>query len=295
MGCRRKRSKARLFRVVRVAVCIAACACSFGEKEGSDVSLGNTCVIPKKQYDPTCVLTAITSYPGSGNTLARQLIEALTGIWTGSIYGDPSLLKAGFTGENTQQNVVAVKTHGPWAGQATTDADRAIVLMRNPISSIPSWYNWLYGHSHGNQHGLQAPETEWNKYRQHNFDEQLNMWLGHLRFWAKRITPSTGLIVPFEALVADASGPREAAKIRKFLNRSGAGNAPVACLWGLVVHKTSAGIHRSHKYEPKLLPAQYERLGNEMRTIAAEFEKRGERATAEALLGYASSADKSRP
>ena len=38
---------------------------------------------------------ALTSVPGSGNTWVRYLIERTTGIFTGSVYGDRSLMRGG--------------------------------------------------------------------------------------------------------------------------------------------------------------------------------------------------------
>ena len=37
----------------------------------------------------------LVSFPGSGNTWARHLIEQASGIYTGSVYGDFSLLGSG--------------------------------------------------------------------------------------------------------------------------------------------------------------------------------------------------------
>ena len=41
-------------------------------------------------------LTSLTSYPGSGNTWTRYLIEEYTGYYTGSVYNDIVLYKGGF-------------------------------------------------------------------------------------------------------------------------------------------------------------------------------------------------------
>ena len=41
-------------------------------------------------------LTSISSYPGSGNTWVRYLIEEFTGYYTGSIYDDKRLYLGGF-------------------------------------------------------------------------------------------------------------------------------------------------------------------------------------------------------
>ena len=38
---------------------------------------------------------ALTSPPGAGNTWTRYLVEASTGIFTGSIYSDRSIYKSG--------------------------------------------------------------------------------------------------------------------------------------------------------------------------------------------------------
>lgn len=44
-------------------------------------------------------MTSLSSYPGSGNTWVRYLIEEYTGYYTGSIYSDMNLFKGGFKGE----------------------------------------------------------------------------------------------------------------------------------------------------------------------------------------------------
>ena len=51
-------------------------------------------------------LTGLMSYPGSGNTWLRYLLQQATGIVTGSVYMDGALKKGGFPGENMQNNLV---------------------------------------------------------------------------------------------------------------------------------------------------------------------------------------------
>jgi hypothetical protein len=43
----------------------------------------------------TYPLMALVSYPGSGNTWIRQLIEGLTGFFTGSVYEDMDIFHKG--------------------------------------------------------------------------------------------------------------------------------------------------------------------------------------------------------
>ena len=59
-------------------------------------------------------VTALASFPGSGNTWVRHLIQQLTGLATGSVYRAPALACGGFPGESRQDgSVVVVKTHCP--------------------------------------------------------------------------------------------------------------------------------------------------------------------------------------
>jgi len=45
-------------------------------------------------------LVGLASYPGSGNTWLRHLIQMATGVYTGSAYMDIDLLAKGFQKEN---------------------------------------------------------------------------------------------------------------------------------------------------------------------------------------------------
>ena len=85
-------------------------------------------------------VTALASFPGSGNTWVRTLLEKATGVCTGSYACDMSLRYAGFTGEGIQSsNVIVVKTHEakPHWGEFSS----AIVLVRNPMDAIVSDWN----------------------------------------------------------------------------------------------------------------------------------------------------------
>ena len=223
-----------------------------------------------------------------------MLIEGVTGIWTGSIYNDPSLLNASFKGEDRQHNVVAVKTHGPWKRQDTTAAKRAVVLIRNPSRSIPSSYSWLWAWNQVNvtsvykQHQIQALKPEWEKYRDNHFDSQLDMWLQHLRFWRDSCRASERQLIAYEDMVNAERGPAIARELRRFLNRSTGTSA--SCIWDLVLNKKSHAVRRKNTYHPKLRPTQNARLEKEMRRLAREFEMKNEGAVALTLRGYAEAA-----
>lgn len=57
-------------------------------------------------------LIALASFPGSGNTWLRYLLQQSTGILTGSVYKDYGLMKSGFPAESiSNSSVLVVKTH----------------------------------------------------------------------------------------------------------------------------------------------------------------------------------------
>ena len=70
------------------------------------------CNGPLKLLDPPGPLTALASFPGSGNTWVRYLIQHATGYATGCIYLDRGLQQGDFPGEGIfDGSVIAVKTH----------------------------------------------------------------------------------------------------------------------------------------------------------------------------------------
>ena len=83
-------------------------------------------------------VVALGSFPGSGNSWVRLLLEAATGIYTGAIYCDGSYIEAGMIGEGvTTENVIAIKSHAsPEETKKLINHDRAIYIVRSPFGSI---------------------------------------------------------------------------------------------------------------------------------------------------------------
>ena len=70
------------------------------------------CNGPIRYLDPPGPLTALASFPGSGNTWVRYLLQHSTGFATGSVYLDNSLRRGDFPGEGLiDGSVIAIKTH----------------------------------------------------------------------------------------------------------------------------------------------------------------------------------------
>ena len=94
-------------------------------------------------------VTALASWPGSGNTWLRVMVEEGTRVYTGSVY-DGESLRAAFPGENHDgATTIAVKTHHPCSGSwgtvtFSTDCDRAhssILVVRNPFNAMKAEFN----------------------------------------------------------------------------------------------------------------------------------------------------------
>ncbi|XP_072172244.1 sialate:O-sulfotransferase 2-like [Diadema setosum] len=150
----------------------------------------------------TLPLAALNSYPGSGNTWLRYLIERATGISTGSIYCDKALKKGGFVGECKRATcgcTVVVKIHHIDGRFKAYPWQRGILLMRNPYDALIAEYNRLKGRGHVKH----APRTtfwgsDWKKFCS-----------GHIRLWSKILEDALQvfgpniLVVHFEDLVSD--------------------------------------------------------------------------------------------
>lgn len=93
----------------------------------------------------------LISFPGSGNTWVRGLLEQVTGICTGSVYCDIGLLEKGFAGENIKNGaVLVVKSHVvfPLKGNETVTANSRhvhfggiIFIIRNVFDALEAEMN----------------------------------------------------------------------------------------------------------------------------------------------------------
>jgi hypothetical protein len=88
--------------------------------------------------------TALVSFPRSGNTWLRTLVEKSTGYGTSSIYCDESLRL--FRAECNQSNLFLIKTHSIEAyvmiQKRQRYYDQFIYLVRNPFDAILSYYQY---------------------------------------------------------------------------------------------------------------------------------------------------------
>jgi hypothetical protein len=90
----------------------------------------------------------LSSYPRSGNSFLRKLIESYTGIISGSDSSpnrplSSALLKCGFAGEGiVDKSVWVIKTHFPERnGYVSFPVVKVVLIVRNPFDAIESYFH----------------------------------------------------------------------------------------------------------------------------------------------------------
>ena len=90
---------------------------------------------------------ALVSWPGSGNSWVRLLLESTTGIYTGGVDCDFSYYAAGMIGEGiVSNNVIVVKSH--WEPPTWNFTNKILYIVRNPFDVFVADWNREQGHSH---------------------------------------------------------------------------------------------------------------------------------------------------
>eukprot|EP00561_Arcocellulus_cornucervis_P014960 CAMPEP_0185805006 /NCGR_PEP_ID=MMETSP1322-20130828/3592_1 /TAXON_ID=265543 /ORGANISM="Minutocellus polymorphus, Strain RCC2270" /LENGTH=388 /DNA_ID=CAMNT_0028501013 /DNA_START=109 /DNA_END=1275 /DNA_ORIENTATION=+ len=229
------------------------------------------------------------SYPGSGADLTADLTRTLTGYETGYIEELDELAAL-------PQHTLAVKTHWPagkyfyegdyrspspqlkrgspqflqqfWEDVLDTDSDsmnrydprpyasRVLLLLRHPMSAIPSYFNNIFEENNGlDGHSTHAPLDEWIGWRDSNFDDQLMSWVNHTRYWLDLYPDQDDrYISSYESLTSkdEKSGKKSALQLARFLLQTpGVDTAlldvedDVTCTWYQVVVDAKGGTQRS--------------------------------------------------
>eukprot|EP00939_MAST-03C_sp_MAST-3C-sp1_P004262 g4262.t1 len=150
---------------------------------------------------------ALASYPRSGNSMIRGLLELATKIITGSDVKptrklSKELAAAGFRGEGVVGRAWIVKTHYPERlGWKEFDASKVIVLVRNPFDAIDSHFNMILTRTH--THSIDESEYErFRAYWEAHVLEECSMWCRFHQYWLRRAREGVPIIfVRYERLL----------------------------------------------------------------------------------------------
>ncbi|EGK97346.1 AGAP003962-PC [Anopheles gambiae str. PEST] len=167
-----------------------------------------------KKFNSKPELAALVSFPGSGNTWLRYLLQQATGILTGSVYKDYGLLKSGFPAESVaNSSVLVVKTH-EWGPHAWAPYTKAILLIRDPERAILAEFN----RQSGGHVGFASPDRyrrTKGRYWTQFVKNKLWAWEQTNLSWAKNFTGEVKLVF-YDDLVENVEGTLRS--ILKFLN-----------------------------------------------------------------------------
>jgi hypothetical protein len=166
-----------------------------------------------RRPEPRAGAVWIPGYPGSGSEMLRQLLEAMTVLPADVPESNVTWVTAGnayddYPGNDqisTCLHAVTCKTHWPAfpiphpyqfrkerLHQKFTSpghVEPAILLLRHPLLAIPSYYNFRHetvNFTKGDtliSHFRQAPQQDWEKWRDERLDRQLQNWKRVIETW----------------------------------------------------------------------------------------------------------------
>ncbi|XP_059145586.1 WSCD family member GA21586-like [Physella acuta] len=144
-------------------------------------------------------VTGLVSFPGSGNTWLRFLIQEATGVYTGSEYHDTELRMRGFLAEGVaNSSTIVVKTHG--SDVITRDRyEKAVLLIRHPKGAIKAEFNRIYGGGHKST----ATPDFFEKYWPEFYSDHQRAWVRFHEDWQTYRRPL--LVVLYRDLVQQTS------------------------------------------------------------------------------------------
>jgi len=172
-------------------------------------------------------IVMLASYPGSGNTWTRHLLEISTGLMTGGMYCDSELSKT-FKGECDSDHpsaFVAYKTHYPYFGRFNFQGffsddipfekqiPKAIVVVRDPIDALVSEFKRTVSQ----KHTVEIPFDIFSQPRWNNYVQQFShQWVAFHSYWLEKFEGEI-LYVLFEDLRDHTH--REIQRMLHFLGR----------------------------------------------------------------------------
>lgn len=108
----------------------------------------------------------ILSFPGSGNTWFRHLLEMTTGYYSGSVYDETEMFSHGFFGETvsmTSNKILGVKDHVIHRRNKKS-YEKIILIIRNPYDALQAEFNRKNTGHVGIRNESDFETTEWSKF-----------------------------------------------------------------------------------------------------------------------------------
>ncbi|XP_037804673.1 WSC domain-containing protein 1-like [Penaeus monodon] len=172
---------------------------AFGEREVERESEGRVwrpwgvsgdrdCARHETRFGRALPRVLLLSFPCSGNTWLRYLLEGASGLFTASEFADEELLRAGFLGEGEDpgsERTLVQKSHGSvdksrrdLAGrhEAVGPSTPAVLLLRDPRRAIISFWKLLSRPGDGRHTAQLSPQDFQNNAFRGHVERMTSQW-----------------------------------------------------------------------------------------------------------------------
>jgi hypothetical protein len=246
----------------------------------SSTTSSSSCEI-SKPADLHVPSTFVASYPGSGAKLTWKLIRGITGLYTGDDFDH--------NGRVARGTAVAIKTHFP--SHAPEDVfhsgkldgvRQAILLIRNPLRAIPSFHNYLYEKKQGLlNHSTRAPVEVWVEWRNQFFQEEMTLWVDHIRWWMENFNKSgnTLKLLVFEYLTSQTEGTKELTGLFDFfastdpvIRNNMVPHHHINCIWEMLVKGTVPG-EKERRKSLRTGPSEYPYTSSQLEIMIQSIQR----------------------
>ncbi|XP_045032431.1 WSCD family member CG9164 [Daphnia magna] len=225
---------------------------------------------------------ALTSFPGSGVTWTRQLIEGVTGIYTGTAHGssESPIVDGNHHGNEAEHDcgcTILIKDHGypethqPFVGTGGPYENRGILLLRNPFDALFTFGHFLW--SGNDQRGTVSPNvfngTDWDEYVIYVASE----WADHAERWIENI--QHGTVIFYERLLQDTEN--ELKHLLKAIHFIDPNHPPVdpERMRCALQHKNRLDRKRANKPKVPLRLMEHSRIMSSIERVQASLSKKG--------------------
>ncbi|KAK4025386.1 hypothetical protein OUZ56_014459 [Daphnia magna] len=237
---------------------------------------------------------ALTSFPGSGVTWTRQLIEGVTGIYTGTVHGsnEPPIVSTGHYGNWADLNcdcTILIKDHDGTSVNNIPDylettsnltsnpawrdyyQHRGILLIRNPIDTLFTYAHYLL--SGNDQKGTGTPEDFAGPHWDEHVDYVALAWADHAKRWIQNI--KEGTVVFYERLLQDTEN--ELRRLLKAIHFTDPNRPPVdpERMRCTLQHKNRSDRKRTKKLTVPLSSEHYAKLMSSIDKVQRMLLKKG--------------------
>eukprot|EP00563_Minutocellus_polymorphus_P005925 CAMPEP_0181027246 /NCGR_PEP_ID=MMETSP1070-20121207/4065_1 /TAXON_ID=265543 /ORGANISM="Minutocellus polymorphus, Strain NH13" /LENGTH=409 /DNA_ID=CAMNT_0023104481 /DNA_START=127 /DNA_END=1356 /DNA_ORIENTATION=- len=230
------------------------------------------------------------AHPGTmEDPFHRQLITGITGLDAGgkSFYASSKGMKLkqcfGQTETATCINVHPIVDMGNKHPETRSDKfyNKIVFGLRNPMLTLPSFYNGKQIKYHGLCEGCQVPEDEWRKFRDEWLESMMDAWGNNMiDTWKRMKKYSIGMYLVNEHLWDPTRGPLVLQRLANLLKEAGFATpdeAEIPCIWLKIMGGEEAvKAHHESPYEykdyiPSYTVAQRELMFEKLNELALKF------------------------